>query len=336
MPEQTLVSPQKNNGNGHPSTLARTRETTSSLVHAFIALTRADAALALTMPALGGAIMAWWEMGALNAATLIFTLLGVFAGNLAINLLWEYFDYRRSLVMDHHPGVTDLPPHSNYVLMRGGRIDPALARNLGLLFVLIGLACSLLVTLLTSWPVLFFSGLSFTLALLYAAPPIRYGYRGWGLGELGVFFAFGLLPALGAYYAQAESLTMTPVWGSLSMGLLAVLVVFNYNLLHYRRDWLIRKRMIPVMVGLKRGVDISAFLVTLAYGAVLLAVSLTYLPLWSLLTLGGLPVALGGYSRIWRNDRKEINCLQLYKTTVTATIVTGVLFSLALWLDKAL
>lgn len=336
MPEQTFVSPQKNNGHSHDSPLTRTRETTSSLVRAFIALTRADAALALTMPALSGAIMAWWEVDALNAATLIFTLLGVFVGNLATNLLWEYFDYRRSLTMDHHPMVTDLPPHSNYVLMRGGRIDPALARNLGLLFAMIGLACSLLVTLLTSWPILFFSGLSFALAILYAAPPIRYGYQGWGLGKLGVFFAFGFLPALGAYYAQAESLTMTPVWGSLSMGFLAVLVVFNYNLLHYRRDWLIRKRTIPVMAGLKRGVDISAFLVTLAYGAVLLAVSLTYLPLWSLLALGGLPVALGGYSRIWRNDRAEINCLQLYKTTVTAVIVTGILFSLALWLDKAL
>jgi 1,4-dihydroxy-2-naphthoate octaprenyltransferase len=230
--------------------------------------------------------------------------------------------------------VTDLPPHSNYVLMRGGRIDPVLARNLGLLFVLIGLGCSLLVTLLTSWPVLFFSGLSFTLAIFYAAPPIRYGYLGWGLGEVGVFFAFGLLPALGAYYAQADSLAMMSVGGSLSLGLLVVLVVFNYNLLHYRRDWLIRKRTIPVMAGLKRSVDISALLTTLAYGAVILAVSLTHLPLWSLLTLGGLPIALGGYSRIWRSEGPDIDCLQLYRTTVTAVIVTGFLFSLALWLDK--
>ena len=120
------------------------------------------------------------------------------------------------------------------------------------------------------------------------------------------------------------------------MGLFAVLVAFNYNIIHYRRDWLIRKRTLVVMAGLDRGMDISVLLTILSYGAILLAASLTHLPLWSLLALGGLPIALGGYSRIWRDGDTAEECVQLYESTITAVIITGLLFGLSLWLDKVL
>jgi len=345
MPEQTFSSIQPNGGiadhvpnpgAGQNAPRPPVKETTSLLPSASVAVMRVGASLALTVPALSGAIVAWWEVGMLNFGTLFLTILGVFASALSINVFWEYHDYRRSLAMDHNPLVTDLPSYSNYVLLRDGRVDPALALNFGLLFALIGLGCTLLLTMLTGWPILFFSGMAFILAYFYAAPPIRYGYWGWGLGELGVFVSFGLLAALGGYYVQAESLTLTSAWVSLSMGFFAILVVFNYNIIHYRRDWLIRKRTLVVMAGLNRGIDISVLITILPYAVILLAASLNHLPLWSLFALGGLPIALGGYSRIWRDGDTAEECVHLYETTITAVIVTGLLFGVSLWLDKIL
>ena len=99
---------------------------------------RIGAALALTVPALSVVAVAWWETGVLNLAGLFLTLLGMLAFALSINVFWEFYDYRRSMAMDQNPLVTDLPPSSNYVLMRDGRVDPVLAYNFGLVFALIG------------------------------------------------------------------------------------------------------------------------------------------------------------------------------------------------------
>ena len=297
-------------------------------------LLRAPAALALTMPILCGAILGWWEQGVFDLGNFLIALLGSLSGALSINALWEYFDFRNGLSVDH--GGSDLLPDTAYSLMRNGRINATLTRNLGLIFGAVGLACSILLALLAGWPMLFFAGLSFVLALFYAAPPIRYGYRGWGLGEVGVFISFGLLPVLGGYYALTQQLSQSALWATLPLGLLSVLVIYTYNLLRYHRDWLIRKRTLVVSVGIPRSLDIGIVLTIAAYSSFILASSIGTLPLWTLLSLGGLPLMLGGFSDIWRGGRRREDLPRLYATAINGVIVTALLFCLSLFLDRLL
>ena len=283
------------------------------------------------MPVVCGAMLGWWEQGAFDLVNLVIVVLGSFAGSLSINALWEYVDYRRGLAIDHYEA--NLLPSSGYSLMRNGRINPHFTRNLGVVLGAISIVCGLLLASFAGWPMLFFAVLSYILALFYAAPPLRYGYRGWGLGEVGVFVSFGLLPVPGGYYALTQQLSLAALAAAIPLGLLSVLIIFNYNILRYRQDWIIRKRTLVVGLGIERALDVSVILIVATYGAFVLAASVGLLPLWSLISLGGLPPALGAYSNIWHTEHTRDDFYNLYTTTINAAIITCALFCVALWIN---
>jgi 1,4-dihydroxy-2-naphthoate octaprenyltransferase len=124
------------------------------------------------------------------------------------------------------------------------------------------------------------------------------------------------------------------VWTALPFGLFTLLLFFNYNAVHYRRDWLIHKRTLTVNLGLGRAMDLSALLTILAYISLLLIVTLTDLPLVALLALAALPMGLRVFARLDRDHLTSDDCLLVYRTSVHAAVMAGVLFSAALVLDK--
>lgn len=307
--------------------------TPDSTLHAFLILSRADSILALSMPALCGAALAWWEAGPLSGFLLLVTMMGVLTTSMGFNMLCEYADHRRCRA---ESDLVAEPFVTGASMMNVGLVQPAIARNLGLILLSIGLVCGLWLVVAAGWPVLFFAGFSFLLLLAYALPPLMVGYRGWGLGESGIFLAFGLLPLLCSYYVQARSLTLTPLWLSVPLGLLSVLVFFNYNLLHQRRDRLIRKHTLVAGIDPGRALDLSALLSVGAYASIVLIVALAHLPLSLLVGLLALPVALGAFAQVDRARLTAGDLLEVYRASTSAVMLTGLLICLALWIDKVL
>ncbi len=308
----------------------------------FLRLTRTNAAIALTMPSLCGAILAWWQFGIFHSLTFIFHLGSTLTMALGINALNEYCDYRHAqkAVSTGDMTLQSVPRSetmmTGYSLLTNGILTPTASLSLGYWLITASLLCSLWLTLLVGWPMLFFGGLSFILAYAYAHLPIQYGYRGWGLGEFGIFIGYGLLPIVGSYYSQGQTLSWLPIWVSLPLGLLSTLLFFNYNLVHEYRDWLMHKRTLVVSIGTERALDVSAIGVVVVYIAILGIVSLSHLPLSALVTLAALPIALGAFSQVRRAQVTLEDRVLLYSTTVNAMIWTGLLFSFALISDRYL
>lgn len=291
-------------------------------------LTRWRAALALTMPVFCGAVLAWWEVGQLNLLTLGFHLGTLFTLALGIHALIEYYDYKRALVTNAQEEEALLV--TGYGLMMRGWIAPELAMNLGHILLAISILCSLWLALLAGWPALFFMILSFALIYGYTSPPLYSGYRGWGLGELSILFGFGLLPVLNSYYVQSGALNWLACAVGLPLGLLTMLIFFNYNLIFEHRDWLMWKRTIVVEAGPLRALDIGSLLMVAVHVAILAIVTLAQLPFSTLLTLAALPFALSPFSQLRREAITVEDSFQLYRTTITATLWIGFLFSAAL------
>jgi 1,4-dihydroxy-2-naphthoate polyprenyltransferase len=303
-----------------------------TIAGAFFRLTRADAALALVMPTLCGAMLGWWHSGHFNGLTFAFTLASVLASLLGVNTLAEYYDYKTARRADAL--AENEPLFSGFGLLAQGYVRPEIALNLGHILLAIGGICGLWLILLAGWPVLFFAGFSLLLAYTYAIPPVQYGYRGWALGEIGVFCGYGLLQLLGSYFVQAQTLTWLPLWVGLPFGLLATLTIFNYNIIYERRDWLMRKRTLAVSLGPLRAVDASVALTLGAYIAVLLIASLAHLPLGVLVVLVALPRAMSEFAQMQRDPLAVEDGVALYRATTHATLLSGLLFCLALLLDK--
>ncbi len=292
------------------------------------------AVLALFVPTIAGAVLGWWHTGQHNPITISLLLGSTFCTILGINLLNEQRDYRYAR-QSNDVKFNGALFATTYHLLATGQLQPRPVRLLGYLFLLLSVMGHAGLVLLVGWPVLFFYGLSLLLLYTYSAAPVRYGYRGWGLGELGIFLGYGCLPLLGSYYSQGRTISWLPVWVSIPFGLLTVLVFCNYNLIHYRRDWLMRKRTLVVALGPLRTFDLSALLTLAIYVLLLSIASLARLPLSTLVTLVVLPLMLGPSSRLRDEQPSLEDVFRLYLTTLNASLWTGILFGAALIADKA-
>lgn len=291
------------------------------------------AALALLMPTVAGVVLGWWQTGNYDIATVVLLLSSTFCTILGMNLLNDNHDYTYGLKSNDGKFAQAIFA-TPYHLLAAGRIQPSQVSMIGHLLLLCGLIGHAVLVLLVGWPVLFFYALSLLLLYTYAAAPVRYGYRGWGLGEVGIFLGYSFLPLTGSYFILSRTVDWLPVWVSVPFGLLAVLIFFNGNLIHYRRDWLMRKRTLVVALGPLRTFDISVLLTLVTYTSLLAIASLAHLPLSILVTLAALPLALGSFSRL-RDEQPHLEDLfQLHLSTLHASIWTGILFCAALLADK--
>lgn len=300
--------------------------------HALLHMCRLDACLAMSVPAICGACAAWWSTGRFDAVVFLFTTVAVFSAAFGASLLDEFFTFRRSLLHESHPAYE--PPTTGFGLLLSGAVAPDLVHSLAYLMLAIGVMCSLWLWLLVGWPMLFFVGFSLLLGYTYSAPPVAYGARGYGLGEAGLYLAFGLLPAVGSYYAQAQVLAPLALWVAVAFGLFAILVIINGNLMHQHRDWLLGKRTLAVSLTRGRAVDLSTLLLVSAYVAILFGASTTILPLRTLVALAALPTAIGVYSRLDREDLSLESGWRLWSATIQGALVTGMLFCVALLTDR--
>lgn len=320
-----------------PSLLQRLQQTRDrrlgdNLLGAVLLALRPDLALALTLPTVVGAFIGGWWVGAFDWVRFIFGVGGVLLAAIASQVLMAYQDFEQSLHADARPASDT--PESTFTLQQQGILPPTMLLNLGALLYTASVLCGLWLALLAGWPILFFGGLALLLQLGALLSPVRFAYRGYGLGETGILLAFGVLPLFGSFYAQTQQLSWLPVWGGLPIALLALLVVMSQNLVTLRRDWLIGKRTLAVIFGDARTIDIHAFVTMLAYTSILVVTVLTPLPLWYLAGLATLPLAMGAFAQIDRNRVTPEDAACLRSVATRAVFWTTVLVLAALLISR--
>jgi 1,4-dihydroxy-2-naphthoate octaprenyltransferase len=293
---------------------------------------RPDVTLVLVLPTAVSAVIGGWWIGQFTWTTFLFATISVLLSALAFQVLTAYQDFQQSLRIDAHP-ATDLPG-SAFTLQQNGVLSPALLLNIGALFYTASILCGLWLALFAGWPILFFGAIAFLLQIGAVASPLRFAYRGYGLGEASVFAAFGVLPLISAFYAQTQQLSWLSVLGGLPIALLLILVVLSQNLTTRRRDWLIGKRTLAVIFGSARSVDFNALVTMLAYISLLAVTALTPLPLWYLVGLATLPLAMGVFSEIERNLAMPDDAVRLRSAAVKAVFWTAVLCIAVLFISR--
>lgn len=299
---------------------------------AVLSALRPDVTMALVLPSVLAAVIGGWWQGALVWPNFLFAIVSVLLSAFAFQMLSAYQDFQQSLRSEARP-ATDLP-NSAFMLQQNGILPPTLLLNMGALLYTASALCGLWLALFAGWPVLFFGALAFLLQLGAVISPVRYAYRGYGMGELGVFTAFGLLSLVSAYYAQTQTLSWLPVLGGLPISLLVLLVVLSQNLTTLRRDWLIGKRTLAVILGPARALDLNVVVTMLAYASILAVTVLTPLPLWYLVGLATLPLAMGVFSEVSRNLTAPEDAVRLRSAALKAVFWTTVLCIAALFISR--
>ncbi|MFP4477782.1 MAG: 1,4-dihydroxy-2-naphthoate octaprenyltransferase [Desulfatibacillaceae bacterium] len=214
----------------------------------------------------------------------VLTVLGMVALHGATNLTNDYFDVKSRVDVPDAPTVK-YRPHPL------AHRDLGLNQVLGLAGVLyvagIGIGVFLVAT--RGWPILAIGLAGVVVSVGYTAGPFPLKYR--ALGEVAVFLMWGPLAMAGAYYVQAQTLSLTVLLVSVPFGALVSLVLLANNIRDVGFDRRRNIMTIPVLLGEGRARLLYAGLIWLAFFSVGVMAIVGPLSPWSLLVMLAIPLA---------------------------------------------
>jgi 1,4-dihydroxy-2-naphthoate octaprenyltransferase len=195
------------------------------------------------------------------------------------------------------------------------------------------IASGLYLTVTRGWPVLAFGLLGMFSAFFYAAPPIRYGYRGFG--ELSQLANFSLVIGLGSYYVQASSLAWEAALAVLPLGFMMFSMIIINEIPDERQDQEGGKRTLVVRFGARAAVWLYGASITCAYLLILIAPLAGAASYWMYLALATVPWFWKAMRVLSRNYRDPAAMAPANMLTIRIHNLTGILLILGYVLQGA-
>ena len=248
----------------------------------FLQVTRARTLPVMIAPVLIGSVLAWQQGSPFQWGLFALTLAGALAAHLGANLINDVFDFSEGTDQAAQEIMQEgqtIATGSQFLL--NGRLSMKKYRLLTIACFAVALICGIALSFFRPWAIAF-GVLGFLLAFFYVAPPLRLAYVGRGLGELDILISFGMLPVIGSFYTQANTITLTAVLASLPIGLYTMVVLYFHHFLHWRADKTAGK-ITPVVALGEHGARVVGALLLLLIAIILLVdVFLGVLPWYSI------------------------------------------------------
>lgn len=270
-----------------------------------------------------GSLMAAVE-GFLNPSLYLLTLIGSILAHASANVLNDYFDTIHGVDTPLAPTVK-YRPHP----VLSGFTTPRKLVAFGWSLLFIASAIGAYLTLASGIAVAMLALLGFLLAVTYSGAPFKFKYK--ALGEPAVFFVWGPLMSIGAYYVQTSRLDWRIGLISAPLGLLVAAVLLANNLRDLDYDLKVGIRTLPVVIGRDVSLKVYSSMLIAPYLLVLLFTLTNLLPAWSLITLLSAPKA----ANLIRRFNVEIP-LTADPDTAKLTLIFGLLLLLSLVADLIL
>ena len=239
------------------------------------------------MPGILGAMIAWTTDGQFHPGLFLLVMLGLVLNHMALNMTDDYYDFRH--LIDVFAAEEGNPYAGGSRTLSDGLIQPQSMRRVFSTFYIIAIGIGLYLGLVKGFFVLFLLVLGFFCAFFYTAPPIRFGYRGFG--EIAQLLCFGPAIGLGAYYVQVQRISWEAFWGTLPFGIMLFSMIIINEIPDYFEDRKGGKLNLVARFGRETGVWLFIVSLLSAYGVILTGVLLRRIPLLGLISLLTLPIA---------------------------------------------
>ena len=298
----------------------------------FIKALRLPFTTASIVPVIVGTAVAWNVTGDINWIYFIAAFIGVVSIHLGSNLANDYFDHKSG---NDEVNRTPTPFSGGSRVIQDKLLTPKQVISASALFIALGVIFGLyLIISLGSWELLLIGVAGAAGGYFYTATPLKLGYR--GVGEIIIALCFGILPVLGAYYVQAQAFSLTAVLASIPVAILIALVLFINGFQDYEADKKVGKKTMVVRLGKESAMKAYCFLVIFTYLFIAITVILNLLPLWALISLLTLPIAVKALNVARKNYDKIGELIPANAMTIMMHLFTGLLLSLGFILDRVL
>jgi 1,4-dihydroxy-2-naphthoate polyprenyltransferase len=254
----------------------------------------------------------------------LLALLGASAIQAGTNMLNEHFDHIQGLDLTRER-------RADMVVQTGQLGHGALFRG-GIVAMLLGAACGLVLVALTGPVLLVVGALSVLAGYAYTARPFALGYR--ALGEVTVFLFMGPVIVVGAAYVQIERWSTEAFLLSIPVGMLVTAILHVNNIRDMTDDRANGKRTLANLLG-RRAATIEYLVLTFGGYVLLVAFVLIGAVAWpALLAFVTLPAA-GRLSSLVREgsgvgalDRLMVSTAKLH-LRFSALVAAGLLLEFA-------
>ena len=248
-------------------TLARDAEQDRGIMGAWVRALRLHYVPTSIFPALLGSVIAWAVFRAFNPWYFLLVVIGVTVHHMGLNMIDDVFDYLHTV--DRAPDEETNPYTGGSGVLTGGLLSAGQVLSAAVLCYLIGITITVYLTVMIGWPILVFAAIGIFSSVFYTAPPVRYGYRGFG--ELSLLINFGPVICLGAFYVQTRSIDWEPFIVSLVPGFLMWSMIVINEIPDYEEDRRAGKMNLVARPGRKPGILLYVAGLVCAYAVILLS-----------------------------------------------------------------
>jgi 1,4-dihydroxy-2-naphthoate octaprenyltransferase len=253
------------------------------------------------VPALLGIALAWSQGATIRFGLALLVLLGALAAHTGANLMNDYVDFKRGV---DRPGTLG----GSGVLVEG-LLRPRAILNASVLFFAIALIIAVPLCVHVGLPLIMLVVAGFVAGAGYVLPPFSLKYR--AMGDMTVFFAFGIGITLGSYMVLARAFSWVPVLCAIPIGLLVAAILHANNMRDIADDRAVSIKTLAGLLGHSRS---RIFYAAIVFGSYVLVIffSLTrIINPGALAVVLTLPVAWRLAVRVWRaplSARDVLDC----------------------------
>ena len=262
-----------------------------------------------------GLAITWWHTGNISIFDAILTMCGVLALHASVDLLNDYWDFKRGIDTTTHR--TKMSGGSG--VLPEGLLKPAQVYAAGIAFLIIGTAIGIYFIAT--------DGIVIGIILAFAVISI-YFYStkivDWGLAE--VFVAIkGSMIVMGTYFVQTSQITEQSVLAGIVIGVLSSLVLFITSFPDHDADKAKGRKTLVISLGKQKACTILWIFPAITYGITIIAVVFEIFPVFCLIILSTVPLIIKSGQKLKQNYDKLTNLIPVMSSTLYFSRITGAL-----------
>jgi 1,4-dihydroxy-2-naphthoate polyprenyltransferase len=263
-----------------------------------------------------GLAISWWHFSQIDLLYSIMTLCGVVALHASVDLLNDYWDFKRGI--DTQTQRTKMSGGTG--VLPEGLLQPKQVYRAGLGFLIVG-------AVMGSYFVII-DGVIIGLLLAFAVISIYfYSTKIVDSGLSEIFVAIkGTMIVLGTYFIQTLEINLAIIMGGIFVGVLSSLVLFVTSFPDYDADKDKGRKTLVIVLGKKDAIPVFWVFPIAAYSVLISGVIHEIFPIYCLISLALIPLLIKAGREIKQNVNNISEMIPAMSHTITFSRITGALF----------
>ncbi len=286
------------------------------MLSAWLRVIRIRFLLASVIAVSAGLAISWWHFSQIEVLHAIMTMGGVIALHASVDLLNDYWDYKRGI--DTQTQRTKMSGGTG--VLPEGLLQPQQVYRAGIGFLILG-------ALIGSYFVIV-DGIIIGILLAFAVLSI-YFYStkivDSGLAEIFVTIK-GTVIVLGTYFIQTSELTTGSLMGGVLIGVLSSLVLFITSFPDHDADKSKGRKTLVIFLGKQKATMMFWVFPVIVYALLFSGIGFDVFPQYSLISLAAMPLVIKAGLELRKNFDDIPGLVPAMTSTITFSRVTGALF----------